>query len=227
MTLKEILLSVFFLFLSLCVQGQIIDDNPEIQTLNDTSQTKLSQRRSKEELDSIIKARLSSDSKPESIQKTNTKTNTKLSHSPTKATLYSLLPGLGQVYNKQAWKVPIIYAAEGAVLYFAITNYKGAQKFKKEYTLRANGIEEGKNPDYVNYPDQSIYNLYYAYQKNFELSIMGGALVYIFNIVDAMVYGHLFDYDISPNLSLNLSPYCLPSIYSSPTFGLSMRFNIK
>lgn len=149
-------------------------------------------------------------------------------HSPAKATLYStFLPGLGQVYNKQAWKVPIIYAGAGTATYFAIYNYKGAQKFKKEYNLRANGIEKGRNPDYTNFPDQSIYNLYYAYEKNFELSIMAGSLVYILNIVDAMVYGHLFDYDISPNLSLNLTPYCLPSITSKPSFGLSMRFNLK
>ena len=63
-----------------------------------------------------------------------------------------------------------------------------------------------------NLPPNKVYCLYYRD---------------IFNIVDAMVYGHLFDYDISPNLSLNLTPYCLPSIYSTPTFGLSMRFNIK
>lgn len=227
MTLKEILLSFFFLFLSLCVQGQITNDSIEIQPLKDTSQTENLQKHSKAQLDSIIKSRLSENTVVPKTEKAKTDNISKTKHSPTKATLYSLLPGLGQIYNKQAWKVPIIYGAEGVVMYFAVTNYKGAQKFKKEYKLRANGIEEGRNPDYANYPDQSIYNLYYAYQKNFELSIMGGALVYIFNIVDAMVYGHLFDYDISPNLSLNLTPYCLPSIYSTPTFGLSMRFNIK
>jgi len=149
-------------------------------------------------------------------------------HSPGKATLYStFLPGLGQIYNKQAWKIPIIYGGIGAAVGFAIYNYQGSHKFIKEYRLRVNGITEGRNPDYVNFPDESIYNLYYAYEKNFELSIFAGAAVYILNIVDAMVYGNLFDYDISPNLSLNLTPYCLPSINSKPSFGLSMRFNLK
>lgn len=227
MTLKEILLLFSFLFLSLCVKGQILSDSIEVNTIKDTSQSSDSQKELRAKLDSIIKSIPQEQSSVKNKEKGKTDNNTKTPHSPTKATLYSLLPGLGQIYNKQVWKVPIIYAAEGAVMYFAITNYKGAQKFKTEYKLRANGIEEGRNPDYANYPDQSIYNLYYAYQKNFELSIMGGALVYIFNIVDAMVYGHLFDYDISPNLSLNLTPYCLPSIYSTPTFGLSMRFKLK
>ncbi len=156
---------------------------------------------------------------------------TVLSHSPLKATLYStFLPGLGQIYNRQVWKVPIIYVAEGALIYLAITNYQGAQRFKDEYILRSNGIEAGRNPQYVNFPDQSIYNLYYAYQKNFELTIVAGTLVYILNIVDAMVYAHLFEFDISPNLSMNITPYCIPSVISStptPNFGVSMKFNFK
>ncbi|MDD4528527.1 MAG: DUF5683 domain-containing protein [Bacteroidales bacterium] len=224
MTFKPFLFLIVFLFLSPFVNGQIIEDTI-FQTPYST-ETILPQKRTKAENDSILKAKLSTGSttKTEKASQTN---NSKNNHSPTKATLYSIIPGLGQIYNKQAWKVPIIYAAEATVVYFAITNYKGAQKFKKEFTLRANGIELGRNPDYANFPDQSIYNLYYAYQKNFELSIMAGALVYVFNIVDAMVYAHLFNYDISPNLSLNLTPYCLPSITSSPTFGLSMKFNLK
>ena len=54
-------------------------------------------------------------------------------HSPTKAMWMSaVLPGLGQVYNKQAWKIPIIYAGAAGVTYFAITNYQGREKFKNE-----------------------------------------------------------------------------------------------
>ncbi len=150
-----------------------------------------------------------------------------IKHSPTKALLYSaVLPGLGQVYNKQAWKIPIIYVAGGAVTYLAVTNYQGAQKFKKEYQLRINETQQGRNPEYSNFPDESIYNLYYAYQKNFELSIIGGIVVYALNIVDAFVYGHLFTYDISPNLSMQLTPYCIPS-YNSSLLGVSMKFNLK
>lgn len=224
MTFKPFLLLIFFLFLSPFVNGQIIEDT--ISQQPDSTENILIKKRTKAENDSILKAKLSAGS-TKKVEKTSQTKTSKNNHSPTRATLYSIIPGLGQIYNKQAWKVPIIYAAEATVVYFAITNYKGAQKFKKEFTLRANGIELGRNPDYANFPDQSIYNLYYAYQKNFELSIMAGALVYVFNIIDAMVYGHLFNYDISPNLSLNLTPYCLPSITTSPTFGLSMKFNLK
>lgn len=155
-------------------------------------------------------------------------------HSPRKATLLStFLPGAGQVYNKQTWKVPIVYAGLGTAAGFAIYNYQGAEKFKKEYLLRANGIEEGRNPQYANYPDQSIYNLYFAYEKNFELSIFIGIGVYLLNIVDAMVYGHLFEFDISDNISLNLKPYYIPmslgqyttSIPKTSTIGLNLKLS--
>lgn len=148
-------------------------------------------------------------------------------HSPKKATiLSSVLPGAGQVYNKQTWKLPIIYAGIDTATGLAINNYKGAQRFKKEYILRANGETEGRNPQYENYPDQSIYNLYYAYQKNMELSIFVGIGVYLLNIVDAMVYGHLFDFDISPDLSLNISPIYQPThSFGQGCYGLGLTLS--
>ncbi|HBN05177.1 MAG TPA: hypothetical protein DD434_05240 [Bacteroidales bacterium] len=203
MFFQRFLLSIFFILIALCSQGQVID------TINSSPKDTISNIDvQKKEISEIEKK-----------------------HSPLKASLYSaVVPGLGQIYNRQAWKVPVIYVAEGALLYLAVTNYNGAQKFKDEYLLRSNNIQAGRNPNYSNYPDESIYNLYYAYEKNFELSIVAGALVYILNIVDAMVYAHLFDFDISPNLSMNLTPYYLPSVLSpnsGPSLGFSMRFNLK
>ncbi len=229
MTLRKFLLSILCLSFALCSLGQIVDNKQIKQdTTYSISKDTISKKKlTKLEIDSIVNAKLSANS---TIISDTTKEKAIIikTHSPGRATLYStFLPGLGQVYNKQAWKIPIIYGGIGTAVGFAIYNYKGSHKFMTEYRLRANGITEGRNPDYANFPDESIYNLYYAYEKNFELSIFAGAAVYILNIVDAMVYGHLFDYDISPNLSLNLTPYCLPSINSKPSFGLSMRFNIK
>ncbi len=41
-------------------------------------------------------------------------------HSSGRAALYStLIPGLGQIYNRKYWKVPLIYAGIGALFYFA------------------------------------------------------------------------------------------------------------
>ena len=53
-------------------------------------------------------------------------------HNPTKAVLLSLLPGAGQIYNGQAWKIPIIYGALGGVGYFTYTYYTQMKAFKDE-----------------------------------------------------------------------------------------------
>ena len=44
----------------------------------------------------------------------------KTDHNPTKALLLSIIPGGGQIYNGQAWKIPIFYAALGTVGYFRL-----------------------------------------------------------------------------------------------------------
>lgn len=148
-------------------------------------------------------------------------------HNPTKALLLSLLPGAGQVYNGQAWKIPIIYAALGGVGYFAYDNYTNMMAFKEEYLHRVNGGTP-QLEGYTNYPNTSIYNLYQSNNKNFQLFVIITAAVYGLNLIDAYVFGHLYDFQITDDLSLNLSPSLtpLPSAPStlSPTLQLTLKF---
>lgn len=128
-------------------------------------------------------------------------------HSPKRAFIYSaILPGLGQTYNRQAWKIPIIYVGAGVVTYFAITNYQGKVKFETEYRNRMNGNTGDLLPNYASYPDANIYSIYQSYNRNFQLSIICGGLVYILNLIDAYVYGHLFDFEINDDISMRIAP---------------------
>ena len=44
---------------------------------------------------------------------------------PAKAAFYSaVIPGLGQVYNKKYWKIPLVYAGLGAGIYYYTWNQK-------------------------------------------------------------------------------------------------------
>ena len=150
-------------------------------------------------------------------------------HSATKALLWSLLPGAGQVYNHQAWKIPIIYTAFAGVGYFIYTNGTNMVKFKKEYLYRVNNDGATQWAAYANYPTSNIYNLYQAYNKNFQLSVIIAAAFYGLNLIDAYVFGHLFDYDISDDISLRAAPtmlavpdYPLPS---APGLSLTLTFS--
>ncbi|MDR1725705.1 MAG: DUF5683 domain-containing protein [Bacteroidales bacterium] len=160
-------------------------------------------------------------------QKTNLLTTKQ--HSPKRATIYStILPGLGQIYNKQVWKVPIIYGAGAVITYLAVTNYKGSHKYKTEYQVRMNG--ETTNPDLINYTDDRVYALYNEYEQAFELSLIFGGVVYILNIIDALVYAHLFSFDISNNLSAHIQPFYISQqtfLQPSLTLGFSINFSFK
>lgn len=147
-------------------------------------------------------------------------------HSPIKATLWStFLPGIGQIYNRQAWKVPIIYVAFAGVTYFAIINGKNKEKFKDEYYNRISGRKELLLTDYSTYTDEGIYNLYNAYKSNFQLSIITGIVFYALQILDAYVYGHLFSFDLTDDLTMNLLPRCIPMMTRETSLGFS--FNLK
>lgn len=163
-----------------------------------------------------------------SIKNTSKNTTVKKEHSATKALLWSLLPGAGQVYNHQAWKIPIIYTCFAGAGYFIYTNGTNMAKFKKEYLYRVNNDGATQLAGYANYPTSNIYNLYQSYNQYFQLSIIVGAVFYGLNLIDAYVFGHLFDYDISDDISLRASPtmltvpdYPLPS---APGLSLTLTF---
>ena len=148
-------------------------------------------------------------------------------HNPTKAVLLSIIPGGGQIYNGQDWKVPIFYAALGGVGYLVYTNYTEMMRFKKEYlTIGYNG--QSTLPDYSGYPGSSIYNLYQSSNKSFQLFIIVTAAVYAFNLLDAYVFGHLYDFQVSDDLSLRIAPSFssvpMSDFAMAPSLSLSFHF---
>lgn len=153
----------------------------------------------------------------------STKTSLVAEHSASKALRLSLIPGGGQIYNKQAWKVPVIYGLLGGLGYFIYTNYNDCQMFKDEYLHRVNNNGERLLEGYTSYPDNNIYNLYQTYNQRFQLMIVISAVVYGLNLLDAYVYGHLFDFQIDDNISMSMSPSLMatPDLHAVPCIGLS------
>lgn len=146
-------------------------------------------------------------------------------HSPDVALRWSILPGAGQIYNHQAWKVPIIYGAFAGVGYFIYDNYKAMRLFKDEYLYRVNHDDATQNPDYVNYPTSNIAELYNTYNRNFQLMVIIAVGIYGLNLLDAYVFGHLFNFTIDDDISLNFSPALQPTpIGWYPAVGLNLTF---
>lgn len=130
------------------------------------------------------------------------------------------VPGLGQVYNKKYWKVPIIYAGVAVFGYFINDNWKEYQHFRSAYITRVDTISNTydqydiSNPAFSGgaaYSDANLFALQEQYRKWFELSVIGATIIYVLNIVDASVDGHLFTFDVSDDLSMRILPEIRPS----------------
>jgi len=146
--------------------------------------------------------------------------------SPKKASVYSaILPGLGQAYNKKYWKIPVIYVGFGVIIYYIDWNndwyklFKNAYKdlsvtedFDRDaYVARYEKLPYLETIDYTSMIDiknTQDYLLKYNdyFRRNRDLLIIGTAVFYALNIIDASVDAHLSDFDISDDLSLNWRP---------------------
>lgn len=148
--------------------------------------------------------------------------NTK-KHSPHKASVYSaILPGAGQVYNKKYWKVPFVYAALGSAAYFTYDNRNKYKQYRDAFLLR----KDGEIDEYDGiYNDSQLITIMEYYERNKELSFIMTAVVYILNIVDASVDAHLFNFDVSEDLSLNTTPKLIETQSGyQPTLSIQMNF---
>ena len=155
------------------------------------------------------------------INKVNAQDISKPIKSPKKAALLSLIPGGGQVYNKKYWKVPIIYAGLIASAYYINDNNHQYKAYKKAYLIRIDN-DPNTTDEYVGqYSSNDLIVLIDFYRRNREISILCFVGVYILNIVDASVDAHLFDYDISENISLNVSP-----LSTKDFSGISLTLNL-
>lgn len=154
--------------------------------------------------------------------------------SPSKAAFYSaILPGLGQIYNKRYWKVPIVYGAIGTGLYFYISNKDQYHRYRNAYKRRLAGFSDDEfyNIDGVvnadGSPDVSMDALRRAqeyYQRYKDLSLLITIGLYALNIIDANVDAHLKQHNISQDLTLR--PLIVPNDFTTgTTFGLSLNFN--
>lgn len=147
-------------------------------------------------------------------------------HSASKALRLSIIPGGGQIYNKQAWKVPIIYGLLGGLGYLVYTNYQDCKMFKDEYLHRVNNNGECLLEDYASYPDNNIYNLYQTYNQRFQLMIVVSVVVYGLNLLDAYVFGHLFDFQIDDDISMSMSPSLMSTPDMHPVPGIGLSFSL-
>ncbi|MGB3850291.1 MAG: DUF5683 domain-containing protein [Tunicatimonas sp.] len=159
-------------------------------------------------------------------------------HSPRKAALLSAaLPGLGQIYNKKYWKVPIIYGGFGIMSYLIIRYNDQYQVLRRARVAEDSGQRE-QNPlagfQIPRYENRSaLEQLVDAARRERDYTVILTMALYGLNIMDAIVDAHLIEFDVNPDLSFNLEPtagsrlaYHHPGP-SLPYAGLAFTVHIK
>ena len=150
---------------------------------------------------------------------------------PAKATIYSiLLPGLGQAYNGDYWKIPIWVGGFVACGYFYHLNDIQYKRFRYICIM-----DTDKSSGYIGAITNSQAEWYRdLYRKYRDYSILGFVLVYALNIIDANVFSYMHDFDVSDNLaSVQIQPAVIEPIYPNlasngnpvSSVGLQMHIN--
>lgn len=149
-------------------------------------------------------------------------------HSPKKASLLSaVLPGAGQVYNKKYWKVPLVYGAIGASLYFAFEQKRQFDEFKEAYLFRVDDDPTTIDNTYEGvYTDQNLLTLIEDRRKNRDLLFVLAGFSYMLNIVDAAVDAHLYYFDVSDDLEASFRPKVIFNPYNQ-NYTAGVQLNIK
>lgn len=147
-------------------------------------------------------------------------------HSVRKATLLSTaFPGLGQIYNKKYWKLPILYGGLGASVFFIVDNNQQYNLYLDAFYTRIDSDPD--NDQFVNiYSESQLIELQNIYRRWRDLSIIVTVAVYALNVLDAYVDAHLFNYNIDDNLSLKWEPSIF-NFNGQPTMGVGVKIQLR
>jgi hypothetical protein len=163
-------------------------------------------------------------------------------HSPHVAVMHSLMvPGWGQVYNHQLWKVPIIYGGIGLLGVAIIFNARNYNEFLALSIYREHGtIPTSKDNYYTEYqtyisvPDQSIYDATDGYRRDRDLCILGVVGAWGINVVDAYINAKfIHSYTMNDDLSMKVTPALLNQPVYAQNFmgsyipGIKITFTVR
>jgi hypothetical protein len=136
-------------------------------------------------------------------------------HSPKKAAIRSaILPGLGQIYNKKYWKLPIIYGALGTcagVFFYNLGSYRDTKfAYTVKYNMRVLFKDSALYPKIKDnlkpLSEESLRFYRNQYRRDIDYSALIFLILWGLNVVDASVDAHLKSFDVGPDLSLRFRP---------------------
>ena len=158
---------------------------------------------------------------------------------PTRAVwLSALCPGLGQIYNRRYWKLPIVIGGYMGLGYGASWNNSMLRDYTRGYNdlmdndpstksymdfFPPNTVEESLNRDWL---ERTLKHRKDYFRRNRDLCIIAMVGVYLVAVVDAYVDASLTNFDISPDLSMQFHPALMQTLGSPwPAVGVQWAVN--
>lgn len=163
----------------------------------------------------------------------------------------AIIPGYGQILNKKYWKLPLVYGGFLGCAYAIAWNssqynsYKNAYldiyKYNNSDINYQNAIDKDKSKvsfyqvlpkgyspstygGYVEY-EKILKTAQDGYRRYRDLSIIVTIGYYALTIIDAYVDAQLYDFDISPDLSMRFQPTLIQNASGNNTFAMQCSFN--
>ncbi len=144
-----------------------------------------------------------------------------------------IIPGWGQITNKQVWKVPLVYGLIGGLSYYSVYLTKQYHDYRAAYynSFATNtDLKFGSTPNYLEGANTSSLKSNRNFLRNrrdFIYVTIG--LAYALNAIDAYVFAHLRSFDVSDDLSMNatLKPEYLANSGMGTIPSLSLTFSLK
>ncbi len=134
------------------------------------------------------------------------------------------LPGLGQVYNKNYWKLPILYGGAAVMAYFVNWNNNKYHQYMQLLADKRSGITNQYTSQIT--VDRLTSGIdYYRRNRDYVMILISG--LYLLQIVDAHVQAHLINFDINEDLTLRIEPVLEDSELMTRYVGLGIFLNIN
>ena len=138
---------------------------------------------------------------------------------PEKSAIASaVLPGAGQILNKQIWKAPIALGIMAGSGYYLYLNQQSFNRLSRAIDLRLDNDPLTLDEFDGQFSTNQLFSLQNDYRRRRDYAVLGVGAGYLFQVLDAYAAGHLVDFDVSPNLSARFRPALGPQT----TFGAQL-----
>ncbi len=130
----------------------------------------------------------------------------------------AIFPGLGQIYNKKYWKLPLVYGAISFPVVTFIYNLEWYNKTREAYnikfyndTAKIKLSTDGLDQRLIPLSSQSLRLYRNSFRQGADFSVLGLLVVWGLQVADAAVDAHLKGFNVNDDLSLKITPWISPT----------------